>query len=314
MYLTRIPPMARAGIWLGGVAGLAALMTGTTGLTTGATGLRAGATGLRAGATGLAAGAALTADAATAAAGPRPMITARPGPGVLLTATRNAGTIHSADWAGYAAVPRHPGHGFRAVSATFTLPSVRCPATERTFSVHWVGLDGFSDNTVEQAGVEARCQGGAPAYTAWWETYPHAMVVPRVTVRPGDAVTVSVTRDTGPGAHHGQYHLVLQDVTRRTGFSVWKGCGARKCRDSSAEVISEAPSKFGVLPLADYGITTFASIGVTDQAGQQGGIRSARWRRARIIQVGSGRHPRVLAEPGTLFGNGAFSNSWHRAS
>jgi peptidase A4-like protein len=246
------------------------------------------------------------------------MIIARPGPGILMTAARTAartaGTIRSADWAGYAAVPRHAGAGFRSVSATFTVPSVRCPAMERTFSVHWVGLDGFSDSTVEQTGIEARCRGGNPAYSAWWENYPHGPVTSKLSVRPGDAVTASVTYATGQGAHHGQYHLVLKDVTRRTGFSVWKGCGAKKCRNSSAEVISEAPSNFGVLPLADYGITTFASIGVTDLAGQRGGIRSARWRRARIIQVGSGQHPKVLAGPGALFGGGAFSNSWHRAS
>jgi hypothetical protein len=311
MYLTRVPRMVKAGSWLGGAAGLAALLAGTAVLPTG-TALTTG-TAVTAGAA-LTTGTALTADAAAGRAGPRPMIAARPAPDIRVTDARSAGTIRSADWAGYAALPQHRGGQFRAVSATFTVPSVRCPGTERTFSVHWVGLDGFSDNTVEQTGIEARCQGGKPVYSAWWETYPHGSVTSKLTVAPGDAVTASVRYAAGRGAHHGQYHLVLKDVTRRTGFSVWRGCGAKKCRNSSAEVISEAPSNFGVLPLADYGITTFASIGVTDLAGQHGGIRSAQWRRARIIQVGSGRHPAVLAGPGALFGGGAFSNSWHRAA
>jgi hypothetical protein len=317
MYLTRIPRMAKAGAWLGGAAGLAALAAGTTAVTGGPAGPSAGPavlTAAAAGADGARAADAGAAGAATTGTGPRPMIIARPGPGILMTAARTAGTIHSADWAGYAAVPRHAGGGFRAVSATFTVPSVRCPGKGRTFSVHWVGLDGFSDNTVEQTGIEARCRAGSATYSAWWENYPHGPVTSGMRIRPGDAVTASVSYATGRGAHHGQYHLVLTDVTRRTGFSVWRGCGARKCRNSSAEVISEAPSNFGVLPLADYGITTFAGIGVTDLAGRHGGIRSARWRRARIIQVGSGRHPKLLAGPGTLFGGGAFSNSWHRAS
>ena len=35
----------------------------------------------------------------------------------------------------------------------------------------WVGIDGYSDSTVEQIGTEENVVNGVPQYHAWWKMY-----------------------------------------------------------------------------------------------------------------------------------------------
>jgi Peptidase A4 family len=231
-------------------------------------------------------------------------------------ASTTGSTSHSNNWAGYAALPRHSRSSFRYVQATFTVPSVNCAATVNAFSVHWVGLDGFDNSTVQQDGIEADCNGTTPVYTAWWETYPANQIqtVSSVNVSPGDAVTASVYYNTAAGAHHDRYNFILTDVSNGQSFNLWERCGGPTCKNSSAEVISEAPSSASVLPLADFGIISLVNVHVTDKSRQRGGIRSSHWKHNKIILVGGSASHRTLATPGSLFGSHAFSNTWKHAS
>ncbi|HEY2553531.1 MAG TPA: G1 family glutamic endopeptidase [Streptosporangiaceae bacterium] len=235
-------------------------------------------------------------------------------PMIRVPGASNSGmTLTSGNWAGYVALPRKVSGSFRHVQATFTVPSVNCAKTPKGIAVQWVGLDGFNSNTVEQDGVQASCGSGGPVYAAWWENFPKnpIEVVSSVKVRPGDAITASVFFNAAAGAHHNQYNLVLTDVTNGKSFNLWKPCGASSCPNNSAEVISEAPSNSeGILPLADYGIASFLSVGVTNKAGQRGGIAGKNWTNDRIIQTGKGGH--TLATPSPLFGGKGFSNTWKR--
>jgi hypothetical protein len=238
-------------------------------------------------------------------------------PAIFVSGASTTGsTSHSNNWAGYAALPEHAGGRFRFVQATFTVPSVNCAATPNAFSVHWVGLDGFATSTVQQDGIEANCNGTAPVYSAWWETYPARQIqtVSSVSISPGDAVTAAVYYNTASGPHHDMYNFILTDVTSGQGFSLWEPCGGPSCKNSSAEVISEALSAATVLPLADFGIISPVNVHVTDKSRQRGGISSANWKHSKIILVGrSASHP-TLATPGPLFGSPAFSSTWRRKS
>ncbi len=116
------------------------------------------------------------------------------------------------------------------------------------------------------------------------------------------------------GPHHNRYNFVLTDVSNGQSFNLWKPCGGPSCKNSSAEVITEAPSSATVLPLADFGIISPVNVRVTDKSRQRGGIRSVNWKHNKIILVGgSASHP-TLATPGSLFGSHAFTNSWRRKS
>ena len=61
----------------------------------------------------------------------------------------------STNWSGYAA----HGKAFKKISASWVEPTGHCTSS-RTFSSFWVGLDGFSSNSVEQTGSEVDCSSG----------------------------------------------------------------------------------------------------------------------------------------------------------
>src|SRR5450755_1129895 len=130
---------------------------------------------------------------ATAASSPHSSKIVQVHPMILTPGASASGTtVSSGNWAGYAALPHHSGGKFRFVEATFTVPSVNCSTTPSSFSVHWVGLDGFNSGTVEQDGIESDCDGSTPTYSAWWETFPCNTIQTVFSLKPGDAVIASV--------------------------------------------------------------------------------------------------------------------------
>src|SRR5262249_47184520 len=119
-----------------------------------------------------------------------------------------------------------------------------------TYSSYWVGLDGYNNSTVEQIGTEADCSNGAPRYYAWYEMYPRPSYFASVTVTPSHVYRASVT-----ASGRGNYALTLTDVTVGKSFTTTQKLN--RAQGASAEVIVEAPSSGGVLPLANYGTVGF---------------------------------------------------------
>ncbi len=196
----------------------------------------------------------------------------------------------STNWPGYAAT----GGPFTSVSASWTQPSVSCAAGETSYSSFWVGLDGYSSNTVEQTGTDADCSSGTPRYYAWYEMYPKYPVNLSNPVQPGDAISASVTVASG-----GRFTLTISDATQH-----WSSTTTQKLNHaslSSAEVIAEAPSsRGGVLPLANFGNVNFSGAsanGVALSTFNPDGI---------TMQSGS----TVKAQPTGISGSGSFSVAW----
>jgi hypothetical protein len=176
-----------------------------------------------------------------------------PGTGPMIPAGFPHGVARSQNWSGYAA---HHGT-YRSVSASWVEPAGHC-GRKRTFSAFWVGLDGYSSHTVEQTGSEVDCSGGRPRYFAWYEMFPADPVTFRSRVQPGDHLTGSVSH-----THGDHYILVLKDTTAHWSHTVRRTL--RSARNSSAEVITEAPcctSAGGVLPLTDFGTVHFGGAEV----------------------------------------------------
>jgi len=161
---------------------------------------------------------------------------------------RNANTT-STNWSGYAATGANGA--FTSVTTTFTQPAVTCTSGDQ-YSSFWVGLDGYSSNSVEQTGTEADCVGSTPEYSAWYEMYPKFPVTYSNTVKPGDVITESVTFS---GTRN--YTMTLTDSTE--GWTQTTTASSSKGVRSSAEVIAEAPYSGGVLPLADFGKVSFSN-------------------------------------------------------
>jgi hypothetical protein len=154
--------------------------------------------------------------------------------------------LASYNWSGYADVSA-TNQTFTEVSGRWRTPRVVCTA-EDTISSEWVGLDGFSSATVEQAGTVGWCFRGTPTYFTWYEMYPAGTVEVGTSLRPGDKITATVSR------RGTSYTLALTDATRpASSFSVTKVCALTTCLDTSAEWVAERPSfRIGIAPLADY--------------------------------------------------------------
>jgi hypothetical protein len=197
----------------------------------------------------------------------------------------------STNWAGYSAT----GATFKSVSATWKQPAVTCTAAT-AYSSFWVGLDGDGTNTVEQTGTDADCSGGKPVYYAWYEMYPKFPVNLSLTIRPGDTLSASVTTDG-----KGRFTLTIRDTTNGGSFTTTQRL--RHAKLGSAEVIAEAPSSGGVLPLADFGSVGFSSATVNGQ--KIGSFHPDR------IQMVSGTTTKATTS--ALSNGNAFSVTWDHA-
>jgi hypothetical protein len=185
---------------------------------------------------------------AVAAASPAPPESHIP----MILHERHGRNASSSNWGGYAVTGANGS--VSDVKASWIVPSIvgNCPSTNQ-YASFWVGIDGYSSNTVEQIGTDSDCQNGQPVYYVWYEFYPHwAFTVNTVTVHPGDVIAAEVSA----GAK-GTFTVSLMDQT--TGTSFQTSAKMNNADRSSAEFIAEAPWSGGVLPLANFGTALFGS-------------------------------------------------------
>lgn len=125
----------------------------------------------------------------------------------------------NAGWAGYVEPVTHGG-SFTGATGTFTVPSVRnaagLSANQVSFNSEWVGIDGYQQKPIIQAGVTATPCGCSESAQAWYvvNSDPSAadpaydsQPVP-MSVSQGDAVTITISQTGGSN-----WQIVLQDDT-----------------------------------------------------------------------------------------------------
>jgi hypothetical protein len=165
---------------------------------------------------------------------------------------RSNTAVSSENWSGYAV----HSSTYKSVSASWTEPTGHCSGNKGDkYSSFWIGLDGYSSDSVEQTGSEVDCNGTSPKYYAWYEMYPHPSMVLSNPVSPGDHFTGSVTFNGGTS-----FTLKLTDSTK--GWTKTETESSSAAKRTSAEVIIEAPcctASGGILPLADFGTANFTS-------------------------------------------------------
>jgi hypothetical protein len=210
--------------------------------------------------------------------------------------------VDSTNWSGYA----DTGSNFTKATGTWREPGVSCSRSE-TYAAFWVGIDGYSSDSVEQDGTLIECYGGTAYQYSWWEMYPtNDIQVVGESVAAGDSISASVVRSGD------SYTLSVTDSTHSANsFSTTQSCS--DCANSSAEWIAEAPcctSSGGILPLADFG--TWTESGATVTEGSTSGVISS-FTDDEITMIDNSN--RVKAEPGSLNGSGSgFSVTWERSS
>jgi hypothetical protein len=161
----------------------------------------------------------------------------------IIVHERHGRNVSSDNWSGYAVTGANGS--VTDVKGSWMVPSVSCLATGDQYASFWVGIDGYSSNTVEQIGTDSDCVNGVPTYYAWYEFYPHfSYTINTITVKPGDVISAEV-KATGKGG----FTVTITDGNG-TPFSV--STKMPQAQMSSAEWIAEAPYSGGVLPLANF--------------------------------------------------------------
>ena len=224
-------------------------------------------------------------------------------------------TVDSTNWSGYAVTPA-TGQQMSSIGADFNVPSLNCSkspvgSSGYAYVGHWVGLDGLSDSTVEQTGVDAYCTSSATTgYYLWYEFYPLAPVA-FSGVSPGDAISVTVTYNSTAN----NYHTNVTDITTGGSVTATESCpSGSTCLNSSAEVISEDPggAVAGGYNLADFGMENYTAARTETLSGESGSLATnSYWTSSEIIMVDPSNVP--MATPSGLYSRG-FNIAWNAAS
>jgi Peptidase A4 family len=218
-------------------------------------------------------------------------------------------TVESTNWSGYAVTSTIQ---FTGVVGAWTQPAATCARSSTTYASFWVGLDGYSSDSVEQLGTDSDCARGTPSYYAWYEMYPANSVSLSRTKYPvsvGDSLTATVTR-TGTS-----YTLSMSDtansVTKWTFSQAETGSDA----NSSAEWVAEAPELCNVLGCHLASLTNFGTVSMS---GGQAAVGGSNEPISSFTEDGSPHEITMVtnagvtkAQPSGLSSNGeAFSDTW----
>ena len=169
----------------------------------------------------------------------------------------------STNWSGYVSATdlNAPArNSVTDVSGTWIVPHVT-PTETNAYSSIWVGIDGFSDGTVEQLGTEHDSNGGVQQNYAWFEMYPKGSYqINDFPLEVGDVITAEVKYVSG-----NNFQLSIHNETQQV-YTIIPSSYTQttKAQRSSAEWIVEAPAtNTGILPLADFNTATLTNCTAT---------------------------------------------------
>jgi Peptidase A4 family len=143
-----------------------------------------------------------------------------------------ATVAYSTNWAGYIQSTSTQGT-FTAVEDTWTVPTVS-PTRKAEYSSDWVGIGGYNDSTLVQAGTEQDSIHHKAFYQAWTEVLPAPEDPLSLAISPGDRITVLVEETAAD--------TWLMKVTDNTsGHSAQATASGNISSGASAEAVHERP-------------------------------------------------------------------------
>lgn len=151
------------------------------------------------------------------------------------------------NWSGYAI--KGKSNSYSSISGYWIVPRVRPGATNK-YSSAWLGIDGFGNSSLIQAGTEHDYVNGKSVYYAWWEIIPAPETRIPYPVSPKDLMYARISQLKSK-----KWLIVIANKTKGWIFrtvQTYTGPAA------TAEWIMEAPSVNGkTARLANYGKTRF---------------------------------------------------------
>ncbi len=181
-------------------------------------------------------------------------------------------------WAGWVTVsPPSPPGQYESAFADWTVPKASCDFGEMAGASEWVGIDGFGESTVEQAGTQSDCVLGQGTYSAWWELFGTPVngggqvdLPGDDQIHPGDHVSALVVAGHGSGnpsllyPGEGAYLFTVVNFTEHWFYQAiqpMQGTLKPSPPNLTAEWIVEQPSCFWVCQaLANYGQVSFTGM------------------------------------------------------
>lgn len=156
------------------------------------------------------------------------------------------------NWAGYIAESDldNPQPMVSQVSASWQvvpIPKSNGIGVTTTDLAQWIGIggyaniDGSTDESLIQVGIDSSNSGGTLNYTAWYEIYPDNYETPLMSVNAGDTITAIITCE--------------QDSTGIFSQDTCEG----KTQKWTIFIIDETKKKMGVTPYSGVFHTTFSS-------------------------------------------------------
>ena len=132
--------------------------------------------------------------------------------GPMILRERHGRNATSFNWSGYAVTG--PNDSVSDVKGSWKVPAIQGACSSQTqYSSFWVGIDGYSSNTVEQIGTDSDCQNGSPIYYAWYEFYPHYPYNIPIAISAGDVISAEVSYLGG------KFTVSITDVTTQKSWN-----------------------------------------------------------------------------------------------
>jgi hypothetical protein len=179
----------------------------------------------------------------------------------------NLAPISVSHWSGYMITLNleNRSDGVSSISASWIVPSVNY-SQQDTYSSVWIGVGGYGEQTLIQAGTEQQCVNGEFEYFGWYELLPdHSIKTQSLNVQPGDQVSVTIRL---LNQDQNTWQIIINDETNGSHFE--KSDIVYKSSQKSAEWILERPTvNDKVSTLSDFGNVTMTncSTNINDVTG-----------------------------------------------
>ncbi len=182
-----------------------------------------------------------------------------------IVAQTTSALSNDTNWAGYivASDLQNPQATVTSVSASWTVPTIT-PSSTDTYSAVWIGIGGFYDTSLIQAGTEQDSIQGQIQYSAWVEVLPQtSLTIESITVSPGDQINASIQL---VDLNTDNWSINMKDLTTNQEY---EGSVSYSSSQLSAEWIVERPSlasrrSRGILTaLADVGTVELTNCQAT---------------------------------------------------
>ncbi|KAK4155597.1 peptidase A4 family-domain-containing protein [Chaetomidium leptoderma] len=175
------------------------------------------------------------------------------------------------------------GAGYRSVTGTLQIPSIKLPPGANRDKLHavsaWIGIDGehACPNSMLQVGVDMYLNNSISQYWAWFEWFPnHSTYLTDFAIRAGDTLTMNITAASLSSAEFAitNHRTGQRDSATLTDPAAAAAAAPLLCGFSTEWMVEDFSASDGV-PLVDFGGVAFTGAQFATDSGVTGGVEAA---------------------------------------